>query len=265
MNNAAIFTQYANVYHAIGEGRFSQQLAQVALRVCQERGLNPTSVLDLACGCGDAALWLAQAGCQVTGVDRSAAMLAVAQGRARDAALQITWIEADLRSLEVGRQVAADQTALAHGQFDLITSWYDSLNYLTNDGDLDLVFQHVAALLAPNGRFLFDLNTETAFLNGDGTTRVIGDEPGLMVYQHVVYDQQTRIGRGKVTWFARDDQDRWWRGGETHTERAWSDSEVTRALTKAGLQLEARLTTSGELASADATRIIYLVRQVTNA
>ena len=49
----------------------------------------PARVLDLACGTGEAALVFAAAGCEVAGVDQSAAMLEIARGKARDAGYDV--------------------------------------------------------------------------------------------------------------------------------------------------------------------------------
>ena len=52
------------------------------------------AALDLACGTGGAAAWLAEAGWEVTGVDFSPVALGIAASRAPS----VTWLEADLRT-----------------------------------------------------------------------------------------------------------------------------------------------------------------------
>ncbi|NYI41434.1 class I SAM-dependent methyltransferase [Demequina lutea] len=52
--------------------------------------------LDLACGEGGDALWLAQAGWQVTGVDFASAAIARAKQAAAERGLTVTWFTADL-------------------------------------------------------------------------------------------------------------------------------------------------------------------------
>jgi len=54
------------------------------------------SALDLACGEGGDALWLAQEGWRVTGVDFASAAIARASQAAADRELTITWFTADL-------------------------------------------------------------------------------------------------------------------------------------------------------------------------
>ena len=63
------------------------------------RSYGPTSVLDAGCGTGRVGVELARHGIEVTGVDVDPSMLATARGRAPE----VTWVEADLTELDLGR------------------------------------------------------------------------------------------------------------------------------------------------------------------
>lgn len=60
---------------------------------------SPATVLDAGCGTGRVAVELARRGVEVVGVDADPSMLATA----RRLAPQLTWIEADLTTLDLGR------------------------------------------------------------------------------------------------------------------------------------------------------------------
>jgi SAM-dependent methyltransferase len=60
----------------------------------------PASVLDAGCGTGRVAIELAARGIDVVGVDLDPAMI----GHARVKAPELAWIEADLATVDVGRQ-----------------------------------------------------------------------------------------------------------------------------------------------------------------
>jgi SAM-dependent methyltransferase len=61
--------------------------------------LAPTSVLDAGCGTGRVGVELARRGVEVVGVDLDPDLLA----RARDKAPELTWVEADLSDMDLGR------------------------------------------------------------------------------------------------------------------------------------------------------------------
>jgi len=63
------------------------------------RSLGPTSVLDAGCGTGRVTIELARHGIEVVGVDIDASMIAEARRRAPT----LTWIQADLADLTLGR------------------------------------------------------------------------------------------------------------------------------------------------------------------
>jgi SAM-dependent methyltransferase len=63
------------------------------------RSYQPSSVLDAGCGTGRVAVELARHGIEVVGVDVDASMLATA----RRLAPEVTWVEADLTTLDLGR------------------------------------------------------------------------------------------------------------------------------------------------------------------
>lgn len=61
--------------------------------------LKPESVLDAGCGTGRVAIELARHGIEVVGVDVDASMIAEARRRAPE----LTWVQADLATLSLGR------------------------------------------------------------------------------------------------------------------------------------------------------------------
>jgi len=85
-----------------------------SLLVGEVSGLTPGTALDLGCGQGDDAVWLAAHGWQVTAVDVSATALALAADRAAAAGLAeaIEWERHDLA------------VSFPSGSFDLVSACY---------------------------------------------------------------------------------------------------------------------------------------------
>jgi SAM-dependent methyltransferase len=268
---APIYEAYAPIYDAIGQGRFSMRMATWAMNWLAERGIHsPTRVLDLACGTGEAALVFAAAGCDVVGLDQSAAMLEIARGKSRDAGYDITFIRGDMRELPTEDErpttnghppqaTPPSSFVLRPSSFDLVTCFYDSLNYLTGDGELDRVCAAAARVLRPGGCMIFDINTAAEYATWDERDCVTHDGRDCLVYNQLSYASDARLATGRIVWFVRE-LDRWWCGEETHTERAWSDAEVQAAQAGAGLALIGRYDSTGGVAAEDALRVVYVAR-----
>jgi SAM-dependent methyltransferase len=261
----AIYQAYAPIYDAIGQGRFGERMSGRALGWLLDRGARPATVLDLACGAGAAAQVIAAAGCAVVGVDRSAAMLSIARARARDAGYDIAFVEEDIRYLDEERGTINGEPGIlgSSSSFDLASCFYDSLNYLIEDGDLARAFAGVAAALRPGGHFVFDVNTAAEYRTWDECDVVVYDSRDCIVYNQLCYDPPTRLASGRIVWFVRETE-LWWRGEETHTQRAWSHAELRAALEQAGLAILSCYDVYGqELAdpAENAPRVVYIVRK----
>ena len=116
---------------------------------------NAGRVLDLGCGAGEPiARYLMDRGCAVTGVDFSAAMLAIARARLPHG----RWIEADMRGLELGER------------FDGIAAW-DSFFHLTQDEQRAMI-PRLADHLRPGGALLLTVGPEASEVLGH-----VGGEP----------------------------------------------------------------------------------------
>jgi SAM-dependent methyltransferase len=108
-------------------------------------------ILELACGTGRVTLPLALAGHDITGIDISAALLDEARRKAAEMAgrvaggLPVTWLEADIRHFELGRD------------FNLIILPYNTLCHLLTLESLEACLACVRRHLRPGGRFMLDV------------------------------------------------------------------------------------------------------------
>lgn len=101
-------------------------------------------VLDMGCGPGAHAIAFARRGYRVVGVDTSRQLLNQARSAARNAEVQVEWVEADMRSF------------VRPESFDLVCSLYTSFGYF-DDAQNKTILENIHASLAPGGVFLLDV------------------------------------------------------------------------------------------------------------
>jgi len=134
------YAEFAGFYDQIMGDR-SPDVARV--RSCITR-FHPAagSLLELGCGTGAMLAGLAPA-FEVTGVDRSPEMLAIAA-----------------RTAPGARLILDDMTEFSLGaRFDVVICVFDTLNHLPRLADWRAMFGRVHEHLAPGGLFTFDVNT----------------------------------------------------------------------------------------------------------
>lgn len=103
-------------------------------------GLGPGArVLDLGCGWGRHALELAERGCRVTAVDRSATLLDRGRKLAAERGVAVEWVQADIRDLE------------RIGEYDAALLLFSTLGYSLRDEDDRAVLAAAARALTPDG------------------------------------------------------------------------------------------------------------------
>lgn len=103
-------------------------------------------VLELACGTGTFLKYLHEQGFDVTGVDMSPEMLAVARNKVP----QALFLLQDIASFSLP------------DKFDVIVCLFDSINHLVEYADWEAIFSRVHLHLNEGGLFIFDINTQNA-------------------------------------------------------------------------------------------------------
>ncbi len=99
----------------------------------------PGRALDVGCGEGADAVWLAQRGWQVTALDIAAAALERAEQHARRAGVQVRWLHRGLLEAPLERE-----------SFDLVSAQYPALRHTPDDAAI----RALLSLVAPGGTLL---------------------------------------------------------------------------------------------------------------
>lgn len=161
------------------------------------RGRHDRSLLDVACGTGQFALWFLARGYTVLGLDLSEHVLRFARDRARG-------------YVDDGRAdfVAADATAFTvNRSFGLATSLGDLVNLLADAGAVGHCFERVRAAVATGGTFIFDAVTRKGMWEGFNSVHVLETEDFLFVLRGV-YHGGTEA-RSWVSGVVRGDDGQW--------------------------------------------------------
>jgi SAM-dependent methyltransferase len=206
--------------HDVGFGSFAKNSAPGLLKLLQHSGIAAGLVVDLGCGSGVWASELSQAGYEVTGIDISRAMIAMARKRVPAADFRV----ASLLTAELPHCVA-------------VTSLGECLNYLFDETNnlrrLRRLFRRVYDALKPGGVFIFDVAEPG---RGKGPHQKHFEGPDWAVLLEVEEDHRTnQLTRG-ITLF-RKVGELYRRDEEVHRLQLYSRSEIARSLRSAGFRV----------------------------
>jgi SAM-dependent methyltransferase len=142
------FGGYARYYDLLYHDKDYRGETEFVEQLIRKHAPGARRILELGCGTGIHGIMLAEKDYEVTGLDLSERMLAMAAQRVASlpstTAERVHFFRGDARDFKVD------------GKFDAVIALFHVLSYqLTND-DLRAVFANVKAHLAPGGVFIFD-------------------------------------------------------------------------------------------------------------
>ena len=166
---------FCKVYNEFGWNYYPEAFGEQLLLWLKEKGVQPKTALDLACGTGVLCEILRTQGVASSGMDFSAGMIAIARSRCPE----IPYDVADMITYRPDRK------------FDLVTCTGDAVNHIPALSDVEAIFRNVYGYLSEGGYFIFDLLNEN---------EVSDSEPFDMDYDENtrVWFQMTRPAEDKV-------------------------------------------------------------------
>lgn len=200
-------------------------MAELLPALLERFGAKPRTMLDLACGEGTFAVAMAKKGVQVTGVDLSPRLLEFARKHAEKENVAVEFLCQDMCSLNFKER------------FDLVTCWYDSLNYLLESEQLEKTFTGVHRALKDGGLFIFDMNTiyGLSLIWQRHPCYVQQDTPELFEVHCPSYDSEKKIATLRIIGFIKE-KNGWTRIDEEHKERGYSIAEIRESLKRSDLR-----------------------------
>lgn len=179
------------------------------------------SVTDLGCGTGVITNYLASKGLDVTGVDLSPDMLAVASSG--DETGTVSWICADI----------TDYDGPSCGCF---ISTMDTVGHITDPDALAGMFSRVSGLLEEGGIFILDATTEKHFEKTLADNVFYEDYEDFTLLWVNRFDKESRINHAELTLFELTDEELYERYDGELTARFYSREEILKMAESAGLK-----------------------------
>lgn len=185
-------------------------------------------VLDLGCGTGLTALWLAEQRYRVGAVDDSAAMLDQAHRNTAAAedlrSAPPEFVQADLRTFES-----------PFGAADLALALGGVVNALHSLRDVDMALGRVYTALAPGKPFIFDVRTVRGLADPDEGEQpaAFDDGEALAISVRSQFSYETLSSVHAYTIWQREGE-LWRRSDEVHRERGYPLQALAALLGRAG-------------------------------
>jgi SAM-dependent methyltransferase len=244
------YHKFAYVYDRLMEDAPYDQWIEFIERVTAEYGHSIGRIVDLGCGTGAISIPLAQKGYQVTGIDLSADMLSIANEKARSLHLNINLVEQDITELSLPEEM------------DTIVCFCDSLNYVIEEQHIRTVFKRVYNQLRPGGLFLFDCHTLYKLEHVFGENTFGSNDEDLSFLWNCTYDQAQHIVEHDLSFFLRENDGRYQRFDEQHTQKGYSKVELTSWLQKVGFELkEVTADFSVEAPQEESERLFFVLQK----
>ncbi len=209
----------AGMYHALWFDWYLPNALPALERLFFSRVARGSKVLDVCCGSGHVTKELVKRGYQVTGVDHSSDLIALAQQELPSISFEVQ----DVRSLSLPSPY---QAALCT---------FDSLNHLLSFSDLESAFRHIHSALEINALFVFDMNLAEAY-SVDLKQWVVDIHDNSVGLVRGQYDPPTKRARTELMWFSRSTSNRecWKQKHSVVEQQCYPREDILAAVSRAG-------------------------------
>jgi SAM-dependent methyltransferase len=152
-----VFDNYSKYYNLLYKEKDYQSECDYIDQLIRKNSKNGRTLLDIGCGTGRHANELLKKGYDVCGVDVSKTMLNEAKENFGN---KINFSEGDARNFNLDKK------------FDIITSLFHVMSYMTTNDDLSAAFKTAEQHLNDEGYFIFDCWYGPGVLNSPPSVRV---------------------------------------------------------------------------------------------
>ena len=220
------YGEFAYLYdYLMGDAPYERWNQFVKKKVARYGRKETRRLLDIGCGTGELSVNLARNGFQVTGVDLSEDMLAVAQAKAEEKGVNVEFFQQNMTELE------------GFEPFDCAVIFCDSLNYLQSEDEVKQTFRRIYEHLNEGGLLLFDVHSvykmEYIFLN----KTFASNEEEISYIWNCFPGKYPYSVEHELTFFVRDASGMYQRFDELHVQRTYKTSQYADWLASSGFEI----------------------------
>lgn len=240
------YSKFAEIYDDLMNDVPYDRIAEIVDSKIKKYEIKNNIVLDLACGTGTLTKELSDKGYEMIGADMSAEMLQKAQEKNPG----VLFLNQPMEDFEL------------YGTVGAIVCSLDGINYLTDDESLYETFRLCNNYLEPDGILIFDINTEYKFKNVLADNIFTFDSEDIFYTWENDYSEEEKLCDFYLTFFVKEGE-QYTRFDETHTERAFSDEEIEKALKSNGFSIIEKLDDfTGKPATHESERVMYVCKNI---
>ena len=218
------YSSFAEVYDTFMDNVPYEEWAEYLAAILREYGIEDGLVLDLGCGTGSMTEKMAAKGYDMIGVDNSGEMLEIAMEKKENSGWDILYLMQDMREFEL------------YGTVRGVISACDSVNYITDEKELEQVFRLVNNYLDPKGIFIFDFNTEYKYREVLGNQTIAEDRDDCsFIWENYYYEDQ-QMNEYELTLFIKEEKELYRKYQELHLQRAYTLDVMKDLIAWAGLE-----------------------------
>ena len=229
--NTRIYSAIAPIYNEIMKDVDYEDWADFIDAIIQEHRPEAVSLLELACGTGQVAMYLEELECyDITATDFSEEMLEIGRRIADFRDMSISWQQQDFFNITLKQQ------------YDVVLALFDSVNYIREEADMLRLFKNVAGVMHQDSVFIFDFTTPqhsevvAEKLNDEGITT---DNYRFERRSFYIPSEKTHVNEFDVEKLDDSRENILYRDREVHRQRIYTFAEMKPLIARSGLEIEA--------------------------
>lgn len=229
--NTRIYSAIAPIYNEIMKDVDYEDWADFVDEIIQEHRPEAVTLLELACGTGQIAMFLEELECyKITATDLSEEMLEIGQRIADFRQMTITWKQQDFFDITLEQQ------------YDAVLALFDSVNYIRKDEQMLQFFENVAKVMHQDSVFIFDFTTPqhsevvAEKLNDEGITT---DNYRFERRSFYIPTERTHVNEFEIEKLDTSRENILYRDREVHRQRIYTFAEMKALIARSGLEIEA--------------------------